>query len=74
MIGFELFIDVHDVSNKYVDTTKTTTRLVLKNPIGHETVIAFVHSNNTIEEVLQNKKEYEKLLLTTIKENMNWKE
>lgn len=74
-MDFELFIDVYDVSYKFIGTeTKTTTRLILKNPIGQEIVIAFIHSDDTVEEVLQKKKEYEKLLLNIIRENMNWKE
>jgi len=73
MVGFELVIDVHDSTHKWIDKeTKTTTRLLIKNPVGQETVIVFIHSEDSVDEVLKKKKEYKKLLLNTIKENMKW--
>jgi hypothetical protein len=34
--------------------------------------VAYVHSKDTVEKVLKNKTEYEKLLIDTIKEYMEW--
>jgi tRNA G10 N-methylase Trm11 len=70
--GFE--IRILDVSHKFVDDTKTTTELILIDHFGHETVVSYVHSDDTKEQVLTQKEEYEKLLLGVIKDNIKWVE
>jgi len=68
----KIIVDVKDVSNKWLDDTKTTTTLVLVDHLGLSTPIAYVHSSDTVEQVLNKKDEYKKKLLKAIEENIEW--
>lgn len=60
-----------DVSRKWLDNTKTTVELIYYNELGTPTVLAYVHTDDTVETAKSKKEEYVDLMLKTIKENIN---
>lgn len=59
-----------DVSHKWVDNTKTTAELIFYDMLGKPVVLAYVHSDDTVQEAKKNKEEYLDVMLKTIKENV----
>jgi hypothetical protein len=59
-----------DVSHKWLDNTKTTAELIFYDMLGRPMVLAYVHSDDTIEEARSNKEKYLDIMLKTIKDNV----
>ena len=59
-----------DVSNKWLDDTKTTVELIYHDELGATTVLAYVHTNKTVGETEKDKDKYIDIMLKTIKENI----
>jgi hypothetical protein len=59
-----------DISHKWLDDTKTTVELIYHDELGTPTVLAYVHTNKTVEEAQINKDKYVDIMLNTIKENI----
>jgi hypothetical protein len=67
-----VIVEVADVSHKWLDSTKTTTTLSLIDAFDMKRVIAYIHSDDSVEEVLAKKEAYEDILIKTIKASMEW--
>jgi hypothetical protein len=59
-----------DVRHKWVDGTKTTVELVYYDELGRTIVLAYVHTDYTLEEAIENREEYIEMMLDTIKSNI----
>lgn len=60
-----------DVEHKWVDGTKTTVELMLDDySIPFDIVLAYVHTNDTIEQCKKREDEFINLMLETIKNNV----
>lgn len=63
-----------DVSHKWLDNTKTTAELIFYDMLGRSIVLAYVHSDDTVEEAKKDKEKYLDLMLKTIKENVTFEQ
>lgn len=59
-----------DVSHKWVDNTKTTAELIFYDMLGRPVILAYVHSDDTVEEAKTKKEEYLDLMLKVIKDTI----
>lgn len=59
-----------DVKHKFVDDTQTTVQLVFYNELGRRTILAYVHTDEDVEDAETNKESYVDLMFETIKCNL----
>jgi hypothetical protein len=65
-------IRVADVSNKWLDGTKATVELLFTDFLDEKTCISYVHTEDTVKQVLSKKDEYKNMLMKVIEDNAKW--